>query len=131
MTLEPGRFYTTLLTQTQLWVGIDGIPRHLVDLDTDHLRNLEPFMHRKGEHLRWKWLEYQCRIHRATGQEVIGVIDGKDILGREVLLWSDDGGNLDDAFDEYIDFEMDRPFQDWFDDLSLIKRIRELVAERT
>jgi hypothetical protein len=124
-----GKLAPVLLEQSEVWVGLDGIERRLEDLDRRHLEHLEPFLRKHGERLRWSWFVFVVRQHHATGREVLGEVDGRPLLGRVVPLWSDNGGNLDAAFDEFTDYELDRPLDDWLAARPLTIRIRSLLEE--
>ena len=118
-----GMFTAAVLEQSEVWVDRAGAVRRLEELSQDHLANLEPFLLRKGDTLRIKWLLAKSRDHYAT--------TGLDALGQECLLFSDNDGNLDRAFDQWIDHEMDRPLAEWLAERPLVKRIHELLETAT
>jgi hypothetical protein len=129
-----GTFSVAVLEQSTYWRDGQGLVRRLDELDTDHLARLIPFLARKGEGMRMRWVFMQSRFQGARGPVVVGTIDGKDCLdwgpgGIGYLLHSDGGGNLDDAFDDWMDAETERPFAEWLEDRPLVKAIRALLAE--
>ena len=125
-----GLFYVSVLEQDQVWRDGMGRTHKLTELTTSHLNNIESFLRRKGEYLRIKWCDLQHRRHFATAPTVIGHVDGKDILGSERPIFSDDGGNLDAAHEGWMRSELERPFDAWLADRPLIKAIRAILQER-
>lgn len=129
-TTTPGILRASVLEQSTHWVDVAGVERRLEDLDRRHLANLEPFLRKHGEALRWRWFVVVGARHYATVPEVIGEVDGKPVYSdRSVSLWSDNGGNLDAAFYEWSDFELDRPLDDWLAARPLVVRIRQLLKD--
>lgn len=104
---QPGKFYPIVLVQGQEWIDRDAVVHQLTDMRTGWLECLEPFLLRKGEKLRWAWMEIVCRTH-----------DG------------DHGGNLDEAFSDWLDHEMDRPLAEWLANTELVKKIRAILEQR-
>lgn len=125
--IRPGSLTPAILEQGEVWIDRHGIEHRLTEMDRDWLCNLRGFLLRHGEQLRWAWSSHQTAMHFATGREVIGEVDGMPVHGRAVLLFSD-GGNLDAAFDEWLDREMDRPLEDWLGDRPLLKAIEAVLA---
>jgi hypothetical protein len=124
-----GKLILPIVSQDEYWINVRGEVLPLAAMDKDYLGNLVPFLRRHGEKLRWSWLLEESKRHGAMARPVIGTLDGEDILANyEVPLFSDNGGNLDHAFDQWVDHEMDRPFDEWLEDRPLVKKIRELLA---
>lgn len=130
-----GMLNPSILDQTDIWQNIHGDVMPLDDMDTGHLKNLEPFLLKHGS-LRWKWIDYQTAIHFFRGPICIGEDENGEAVetwghnGAGFPLFSDGGGNLDSAFDEWMDHELTRPFDEWLADRPLVKRIRQIIADR-
>jgi len=122
-----------VLEQDQIWIDGRNNVRYLTDLETRHLKNLEPFLARHDLRLRAGWIRYQSDRHYALVPTVIAEIDGKAIEShdpRDMWSQSDRGGNMDGAFDEWIKLEMELPIEEFLARRPLIKRIRELIKAR-
>lgn len=126
-----GKITYSVLYQDEVWINVKGEVLELASLDESYLRNIIGFLLRHGEKMRWHWLLREGQIHFAAAREVVGEIDGKPMYsGRMVPLFSDNGGNLDHAYEQWTDHQMDRPLVEWLDDQPLAKKIRALIAER-
>lgn len=121
--VAPGMLDPMVLDQDKEWRDATGQVTPLEELDSNHLANLIPFLQRHGEMLRWHWGLAQIRIHHAQGRDAF--------TGELKFLWSDNGGNLDDAFDSWLSFEQERPLNDWLDNRPLVRRIRRMLEDRT
>ena len=119
-------FYGQLIMQSDWWIDREGTPHQINKMDPSWCSNIVSFLHSKhGENLRWHWLRYKSTQHSARAPSVIGNISGRDFESRETYpIFSDNGGNLDRAFQEFLDREMEKPFDDFFEALPLIVALR-------
>lgn len=104
----PGKISAAILDQDEHWVDKHGFVHVLSTMQTSHLEHLEPFLLRKGEGLRFRWTLWQCAYF---GQ-------------------GDHGGNLDGAFDDFIDYEESRPLAEWLAARLLVIKVNKILDER-
>lgn len=126
-----GKISAAILDQDEIWQDKNGFVHTIETMGTRHLTCIEPFLLRKGEGFRWRWMMWQINLHAVHVPEVLGEIDGKPIFGRLVPLFSDGGGNLDGAFDDFLDFQMDRPLAEWLHETTLIRAINRALKARS